>query len=90
MRYLIAAIPLALSLAACQSPGTTPPETEDRCGAGSRQNLVGTQAADLDTSTLPEFSRIIHPRTPVTMDYRLERLNVHVDEDGKITRVVCG
>ena len=90
MRPIIAAVPFALLLAACQSPGAAQSPAEDQCGAASRQNLVGTPAADLDQSTLPEFSRVIYPKTPVTMDYRLERLNVHVGEDGKISRVVCG
>ena len=94
MRPIIAAVPFALLLAACQSPGADQPqpqaESEDHCGAGIRQHLVGTLAADLDQATLPQFSRVIYPKTPVTMDYRLDRLNVHVGEDGKIDRVVCG
>ena len=90
MRNIIVAVPFVLMLAACQSPSAAQPQAEDHCGASSRQNLVGTLASDLDKSTLPKFTRIIHPNTPTTRDYRLERLNVHVDEDGKISRVVCG
>ena len=61
-----------------------------QCGADSRQNLVGTLESSLDQSTLPTLSRIIHPDSAVTMDYRQERLNVYVDESGKIERVTCG
>ncbi|WP_397474882.1 I78 family peptidase inhibitor [Pusillimonas sp.] len=61
-----------------------------QCGADSRQNLVGTLESSLDQSTLPTLSRIINPDSAVTMDYRQERLNVYVDESGKIERVTCG
>jgi hypothetical protein len=89
MKAIIAAIPVVV-LAACQSPGAGQSPTEDPCGAGSRQHLVGTPASSLDKSTLPEFSRILHPNTPMTRDYRLDRLNVYVDEGGKISKVTCG
>ena len=90
MKSTLAVVPFVLLLAACQSPGTAQPLAKGSCGAESRQHLVGTLAADLDQSTLPTFSRVIYPNTPVTMDYRLDRLNVHVGEDGKIDRVACG
>ncbi|MCX5592495.1 I78 family peptidase inhibitor [Alcaligenes endophyticus] len=61
-----------------------------QCGADTRQNLVGTPAASLNQSTLPELSRVIHHNSAVTMDYRQDRLNVYVDGGGKIERVTCG
>lgn len=61
-----------------------------QCGADSRQNLIGTPAASLDQSTLPKLSRVIHPNSAVTMDYRQDRLNVYVGDSGKIDRVTCG
>jgi len=80
-----------LLLAACQSPTTpTSSQADDECGAQSRQHLVGTPESDLDRSTLPEFNRVLHPNTPATMDYRPDRLNVLVDDNGKIERVSCG
>lgn len=89
MRHIIAAMPLVL-LAACQSPGAVQPQPEDTCGASSRQGLVGSLASSLDQTALPAFTRIIYPNTPTTRDYRLDRLNVYVGEDGKISKVVCG
>lgn len=89
MKHIIATIPLML-LAACQSPGAVQPQAEDQCGASSRQGLVGTLALSLDQSTLPTFSRVIHPKSAVTLDYRLDRLNVYVGEDGKVSKVTCG
>lgn len=34
--------------------------------------------------------RVIRPGTAVTKDFRIDRLNVDVDESGKITRIYCG
>ena len=34
--------------------------------------------------------RVIHPGTPVTKDFRIDRLNVDVDESGTVTRIYCG
>lgn len=34
--------------------------------------------------------RVIHPGTMVTKDYRIDRLNVDVDESGNVTRIYCG
>lgn len=61
-----------------------------QCGANSHQNLVGTLAASLDRSALPKLSRVINPDSVVTMDYRQDRLNVYVDDKGKVDRVNCG
>lgn len=61
-----------------------------QCGADSRQSLVGTHESNLDQSTLPKLSRVIHHNSAVTMDYRQDRLNVYVGENGKVERVACG
>ncbi len=34
--------------------------------------------------------RVIRPGTPVTKDFRIDRLNVDVDESGTVTRIYCG
>ena len=34
--------------------------------------------------------RVIHPGTAVTKDFRVDRLNVDVDESGNVTRIYCG
>lgn len=89
MKHIFVAIPLVL-LAACQAPGSPQKQTDNQCGAASWQNLVGTMASTLNQASLPEGTRILHPNTPMTRDYRLDRLNVYVDENGKITQVTCG
>lgn len=39
---------------------------------------------------LPETHRIIKPGQPVTRDFKPERLNVHLKEDGTVSHVVHG
>ncbi|KAL2267818.1 hypothetical protein VTJ83DRAFT_5095 [Remersonia thermophila] len=39
---------------------------------------------------LPEKTRVIHPGSIVTRDYREDRLNVHVNEDGTVSHVTKG
>ncbi len=78
-------------LAACQTtPSGTQVAQNDECKASSFQSLVGTPAAALDKNTLPDRTRILYPNSVATMDYRLDRLNIHVDAQGQIVRVVCG
>ena len=83
-------LPLVL-LAACQNtaPRVSASAPND-CGAEAYQTLIGTPANIIDAKALPPKTRIIHPDTAVTRDYRTDRLNIHVDEAGQVTRVVCG
>ncbi len=56
------------------------------CGANQHTARVGTALADW---TPPAGARVIHPGTPVTRDFRRERLNVIVDAEGRITSLEC-
>ncbi|WP_164870881.1 I78 family peptidase inhibitor [Mesobaculum littorinae] len=82
---------LMLVAAACdpiEDPNVGPPAS-DACGAAGYQSLVG---APLAAASLPADlgARIIHPDTMVTMDYREDRLNIRVNDAGRITEVYCG
>jgi len=61
---------------------------QDTCGASQYRAMVGSNIAAV---TFPADSgiRIIQPDTPVTMDFRAERLNVLVDANGIITSLEC-
>ncbi len=81
------AIAAMLTLAACvPEPG----DTEDACGAGALQVLVGQPLAMFDPASVKGPVRVIAPGMPVTMDYRAERLNVEHDAARIITRIICG
>jgi len=41
-------------------------------------------------SELPEGTRVIKPNTIITMDFRADRWNLHVDEGNKVTKVIKG
>lgn len=61
---------------------------QDTCGAAQYRAMIGSNIAAV---TFPADSgiRIIQPDTPVTMDFRADRLNVLVDANGVITALEC-
>jgi len=59
------------------------------CGADQVQDMVG-QPVDESRDRLAPEARIIPPNSPITQDYRPDRLNVDLDEGGIITRIWCG
>ena len=69
-----------------QTPAAVAPE--DACGRSQYTALIGTNIA---AATFPADSdvRIILPNTPVTQDFRAERLNVLTDANGVITSLEC-
>jgi len=89
-----APLTLALLMAACIAPAPQP--TPDpmppitACGAGELQDLIGRNAAVLETMRFAGPLRVIRPGMAVTMDYSPNRLNIEVDAREIITRVSCG
>jgi hypothetical protein len=81
-----------LVLAAClppDPPATTLP-AEDACGATALQSRVGAPVRDQDFTGQGATQRIMAEGSPMTMDYRADRLNVTYDARGRITRIWCG
>lgn len=60
------------------------------CDPTGFEHLIGQSSETLDLAALPKNTRVIFPDTMVTRDYRVERLNIDVDEAGNIQRVWCG
>ncbi|AZI36658.1 hypothetical protein NT2_05_02350 [Caenibius tardaugens NBRC 16725] len=95
-KTFIIALP-ALLLAGCaasEPPAThaTPPGT---CNAEPAQSLVGSTASEAVGAELLKLTganqlRWGPPRTPMTMDYRHDRLTVAYDDNLKIERITCG
>ena len=99
MSRILFAATLTLSLAACAANTPTTPEPAPpmaaACDASKVQSAVGQIASqdvvdkvvqDSGSST----SRVLKPGQPMTMDYREDRVNIHVDDKNTITEVKCG
>jgi hypothetical protein len=97
MKATIGAI-LMMSAACAPVPpadAEVPVQGEGRCDATKAQHLVGRQAsAELggDALRLTGARRLrwIPKDGVVTMDYREDRLNLHLDGRNKVVRVDCG
>jgi len=77
-------------------PATTPGDATAQCNADAAQSFVGQEAADTTVAQAQAAAgatgavRVIKPGQPVTMDYRVDRLNVEVDAHNAIVRITCG
>ncbi|WP_226467449.1 I78 family peptidase inhibitor [Luteimonas panaciterrae] len=65
------------------------------CNANAVQSYVGQDASDatlgaIRSATGAKRDRVIKPGDAVTMDYSSARLNIELDEKGKIVRIACG
>ena len=98
MRIVIVALS-ALALGGCMTPGEEQvPTREDsrfECNAARIQNLVGQVASQAMGGEAVRASnsrslRWISPGMAVTMDYRADRLNIHLDNQNRVTRIACG
>jgi hypothetical protein len=92
-------LPVALVLAACGggAPGGQHSAAQpaavanaDACGALTHSDRIGQKHAQYDFSAQNRTVRLLGPDTPMTMDYRTDRLNVDTDGAGRITRIWCG
>lgn len=94
MMRTILPVTALIALAACQPETTLPPvpapDMSAQCGAEDLQDLIGTPSSDVDFAALGVPLRILPPGSMMTMDYRADRLNVELDQDGMITRLWCG
>ncbi len=75
-------------------PGEDPPSRQgseaDTCGAAPLQLLVGMPYEPRDFEQEGRSMRILPPGSAMTMDHRVDRLNVDLDEEGVIKRIWCG
>ncbi|ATY31414.1 I78 family peptidase inhibitor [Sphingomonas psychrotolerans] len=94
------AFPLvALAVGACtydeRPQAEAPPAATGKCVADGLGSLTGKSRSEAVTKQALRLSgakniRWIAPGMAVTMDYREDRLNLEVDEHGKIVRAHCG
>ena len=91
---LVPALGLGLTMAGCQAPGhqadiPAPMPVQDTCNASAHEALIGTSADKVDLSQFPTGTRLLYPTSPMTLDMRPDRLNIHADAQGKIVRLSC-
>lgn len=65
------------------------------CDAAPVQSLIGQTAsqglgAEAVRTSGARTIRWIPPGVAVTMDYRTDRLNIHLDAQNKVTKIDCG
>jgi hypothetical protein len=96
---LLAALPAALLMSACGTPATgqasDPAPVSSRCNAAPAQFTMGRNVdAALEnearTRAGAKTVRTLRPNQVVTMEFNAERLNLTVDDAGRVTRVSCG
>lgn len=96
MRTVLPFLGALALLAACdvaRVPPAVPPVPvgeADTCGGAQYAGLVGQDATALERVLIIGQVRVIRPGTAVTMDFRPQRLNFEVGEDGRIARIYCG
>jgi hypothetical protein len=98
MKMMLAAL-LPLTMACTAVPAEEEPEpvggSGHRCDASTLGHLVGRDATQaLGAEALRRSGaralRWIRPGDAVTMDYREDRLNIHLDGRNRVERFACG
>ena len=83
----------ALLLAACTTTATPPPASA--CNADAIKAYIGQSATPAVIEAARKAAgaglvRALKPNQPATLDYRVERINILVDDDNKILSATCG
>ena len=86
---------MALALAGCATAAAPPPAAAGECNVAGLGDLVGRLGdASLGADALQRSGarrlRWIRPGDAVTMDYSAQRLNVHLDGQGRVDHFACG
>lgn len=92
---LIAALALGACTTTQQEPGERVPALADSCDTSALAGLVGKPySASLEAEAKKQSGltnvRVIRPGMAVTMDFRPDRLNIDVNEQGAVTGFRCG
>jgi hypothetical protein len=92
---LLAALTACTPAPPAETSAQASPVAEGNCSAEAAGDLIGKpySAAAVEKARLASGSktvRVIRPGMAVTMDYRIDRLNVDLDEKDVVTRVHCG
>lgn len=105
-RAYLATLAMAAGLAGCSTGGdaggnaggaapAAPAGNDGRCDASGADFAMGKQASaelleQARKASGSQIARILKPHDVVTLEYRSERLNLNVNEQGVVNRVNCG
>lgn len=64
------------------------PDPATTCAAAEFAHLVGQPASAADA--VPDPKRVLRPESKMTMDHRIDRTNIRVDDQDVITSLNCG
>lgn len=67
-----------------------PPVTDTACGAETHQSLIGKIWSSDLLAGFDGKVRVLEKDSVATMDYLFNRLNVLLDEDGRVEALTCG
>ncbi len=70
-------------------PAAVEDPTRTACLTEEQKALLGQDEAAA-RAVLPDDARIIPPNSMITQDHRPNRVNVDLDEAGKVIRIWCG
>ena len=94
---MIRLLPVALLLGACAARPSPQAigSTGHVCKADGLDDLIGKPgSSDLAAEALKRSGaatlRWIQPGMAVTMDFRQDRLDIHLDDKNAVTRITCG
>ncbi len=100
LKFFTPTLALPLLLSACVSAPATPepPAAEPlvgRCNSAPVQFALGRYPDvalenEARTRSGAKTVRVLRPNQVVTMEFNAERLNLVVDQTGRVTRVNCG
>jgi hypothetical protein len=65
-------------------------DAEPSCAAEAYQVLVGQRVGEIDRASLPVPNRVYGRGDMITMDFRMDRMNIVVGNDGLVQEVKCG
>ncbi len=71
------------------------PGGNEQCDVGAVHTYIGQNYSDalrqvVTAQSGAESARVLEPGQPFTLDYRQERLNIYLDEEGRISDLRCG
>lgn len=88
-------LPGMLALAGCASAPATSSSQASTCEAGAAQWALGQSISDSLANRIQLDTRAtrverIRPGQPVNADIRPDRINIKLDQDGRIQSITCG